>query len=262
MFFKGKERGNTDSGSKKLERGRTILPPKNYIQLKEYKEVKLPNLINVYRHDYSSKHFQFGTSLPTEVYEKELKKVTHQCTQTIRDLKMTEADLNWVGDEMRFQDQWPIQRQTLRIAQINVNGLSFVNDNFNIDLLLQGMMAHQVDVAAIQEINLNMRNKKVQEKMIKAMKRFDKRAGVQFSKQPRKESNDIYMPGGTAIWNSGLYAGRFKRKGQDYYGRWSYTVVLGRRQQEIMFISAYNTCKQAPEDGRTIAGQLVRAIHK
>ena len=32
--------------------------------------------------------------------------------------------------------------------------------------------------------------------------------------------------------------------------------------QEIMILSAYNTCRNAPEDGRTIAGQLVRAMHK
>ena len=29
-----------------------------------------------------------------------------------------------------------------------------------------------------------------------------------------------------------------------------------------MIISAYNTCKSAAEDGRTIAGQLVREMHK
>ena len=32
--------------------------------------------------------------------------------------------------------------------------------------------------------------------------------------------------------------------------------------QEVMIISAYNTCKSAAEDGRTIAGQLVREMHK
>ena len=38
--------------------------------------------------------------------------------------------------------------------------------------------------------------------------------------------------------------------------------MLGQKNQEIMIISAYNTCKNTAEDGRTIAGQLVRAMHK
>ena len=76
------------------------------------------------------------------------------------------------------------------------------------------------------------------------------------------ESNDTYLPGGNAVWSSGIYTGRILRRGQEQYGRWAYTVMVGQKNQEIMIISAYNTCKNTAEDGRTIAGQLVRAMHK
>ena len=64
------------------------------------------------------------------------------------------------------------------------------------------------------------------------------------------------------MWSNGLYTGRITRKGQEKYGRWAYTVMIGKRGQEIMIISAYNTCRNTPEDGGTIAGQLVRSMHK
>ena len=180
----------------------------------------------------------------------------------IKELKMTDDDLRWIGDKMIYQESWPVQNKTFRIAQLNVNGLSFAKDNFKIDMYLQGLMALQVDVAAIQEINLNLGLPKVREDFNKAMKRFDQRAVLQLAILGKKETNDVYAPGGNAVWNNGIYAGRVIRKGQEQFGRWAYIVMLGKNQQEIMILSAYNTCKNAAEDGNTIAGQLVRAMHK
>ena len=240
----------------------TTLPPKNYIHINKYEEAHTPNLINIYRHDYKSKHFQFGTSLPTQQYQEELTKATKHCTDIVRDLNMTEEDMSWVGDELSYQDNWPIKSRTVRIAQLNVNGFSFAKDNFKIDIYLQGLMAFQVDIAAIQEINLNMNTSKVRDQLHKAMKRFDQRAALQTAYIHHKENSNVYQPGGNAIWNNGLYTGRITRKGQEKYGRWAYTVMVGKRGLEVMVISAYNTCKNTAEDGGTIAGQLVRALHK
>jgi hypothetical protein len=209
-----------------------------------------------------SHHIQFGTTLPTKDYQEELAQTTTHCTKMIKELNMPPDDLRWIGDEITYQDNWPIQTQTFRISQLNVNGLSFTKDNYKIDLYLQGLMAMQVDVSAMQEINLNLGLPLVKEKLIHAMKRFDQRAGIQLAVQPKKESKETYTPGGNAVWNHGLYAGRVTRKGQEKYGRWAYTVMIGRGQQEVMIISAYNTCKNAMEDGRTIAGQLVRVMHQ
>ena len=155
-----------------------------------------------------------------------------------------------------------MKSNVLRIAQLNVNGLSFAKDSFKIDIYLQGLMAFQVDVAALQEINLNLNKNKVREKFTKAMKRYDQRAMTQLAITKQKEIDNTYMPGGNAVWNNGVYTGRIQRKGQEKYGRWAYTVLLGKKMQEIMIISAYNTCKNAAEDGGTIASQLRRAMHK
>ena len=65
MFTTGKGRGDIRSfGSKKTKKVQhtTRLPPKNYIKMNEQDQIQTPNLINIYRHEYKSKHFQFGTS--------------------------------------------------------------------------------------------------------------------------------------------------------------------------------------------------------
>ena len=94
------------------------------------------------------------------------------------------------------------------------------------------------------------------------MKRYDQRSTLQTANIKQKESKEVYLPGGNAVWSNGIYTGRITRKGQEKFGRWAYTVMVGKRMQEVMIISAYNTCRNAAEDGRTIAGQLVRAMHK
>jgi hypothetical protein len=263
MSLRQKERRSQAFRSRhKAQQHITVLPPKHYLQLNDKQEVQIPNLINIYRHEYKSKHFQFGTTLPHQEYQKELEKISMHCTKMIKDLNMTNNDLHWIGDEITFNENWPIQTQNFRIAQLNVNGFSFIKDNYKIDLYLQGMMAMQVDVAALQEINLNLRLPHIKEKLIKAMKRFDQRAGFQLAPQAKQDSNETYKPGGNAVWNTGIYAGRVSRRGHDKYGRWAYTVMVGKGGQEVMIISAYNTCKGTSEDGNTIAGQLVRAMHQ
>jgi exonuclease III len=263
MYTKDKGREGKYSFGSKAGMGQiTTLPPKNYMIRNDEDEIKVPNLINIYRHEYKAKHFRFGTTLPAEKYQKELARSAKHCTEMIKELNMTNEDLQWVGDEMVFSEEWPVRSKNFRIVQLNVNGLSFAKDNFKIDMYLQGIMALQADVAAMQEINLNLSNGRVRENFNKAMKRYDQRAAVQIAANKEMETKDTYRPGGNAVWSSGMYTGRITRKGQEKYGRWAYMVMTGKKMQEIMIISAYNTCRNAPEDGKTIAGQLVRAMHK
>jgi hypothetical protein len=240
----------------------TKLPPKNYLYMNEQEQIDTPNLINIYRQEYKSKHFQFGTAQTTEVYREEVEKIKVHCNRAINELQMTGDDLQWIGDEMQYNEDWPMQSEVFRIAQLNVNGLSFAKDNFKIDMYLQSLMASQVDVATIQEINLNLNARKVREKFITAMKRYDQRATTQLAYIKNEEKDKVYRPGGNAVWNNGVYTGRIKKKGQDKYGRWAYTILVGKKQQELMIISAYNTCEHAAEDGGTIAGQLRRALRE
>ena len=264
MSAQGKEQeSKCFLGSKGKRRTRkTKLPPKNYLHMTENEKIDTPNLISIYQHEYKSKHFQFGTALATDTYREEVQNNTRHCNKMIKELNITGDDLRWVGDEMVFHEEWPIKSNKFRIAQLNVNGLSFAKDNIKIDMYLQGLMAFQVDVATMQEINLNLNNSRVGDKFNKAMKRYDQRGTLQLAKTKHNEKENTYMPGGNAVWSNGVYTGRIERKGQEQYGRWAFIVYLGKNMTKIMVISAYNTCKNVAEDGSTIAGQLRRAMHK
>ena len=207
MTFTGNRRKGTKpfgSGKKPIQQKLTALPPDKYTKTNKHEQVQLPNLINIYRHEYKAKHFRFGTSLPTDLYRAELNQVTHHCNEMMQELNMTENDRNWIGDAMTFQEKWPKTSNTLRIAQLNVNGFSFAKDNFKIDIYLQGLMALQVDIAAIQEINLNLSLTTVRESFEKAMKRYDQRSALQMAVINHKENNNVYRPGGNAMWSNGL----------------------------------------------------------
>ena len=203
MSARQQERGGEHFfGSKKIRKktATTTLPPRNYLHMKENRQIETPNLINIYRHEYKSKHFKFGTALSTQQYKEEVEKTTNHCNKMIKELDMTGHDLQWVGDETVYNEKWPMKSNVLRIAQLNVNGLSFAQDNYKIDMYLQGLMAYQVDIAAMQEINLNLNKNTVREKFTKAMKRFDKRATLQLAYTKHEEKDQTYMPGGNAIF--------------------------------------------------------------
>jgi hypothetical protein len=251
------------SPNKKGEfRKKTKLPPQKYLYMNEKKISEVPNILNIYKYEYISKHFQFGTALATSKYHQEIEETTSHCNEMIKTLDMTGDDLRWVGDEIIYQQEWPLQSKALRIAQLNVNGFSFAKDNFKIDMYLQALMSNQVDIATMQEINLNLNVNSVQTKFREALKRYDSRSSVQLGIMRNRDNDRTYMPGGNAVWNSGFYTGRISRRGQDRYGRWAYTSIIGKKNQEIMIISAYNTCKNTGEDGNTIAAQLRRVMHK
>lgn len=181
---RGEQGGRSRFGSKREVQGQntgTKLPPKNYLHIKEDEQIETPNLINIYKQEYKSKHFQFGTSLATDKYREEVEKTTNHCNRVIRELNITGKDLQWVGDTMEYNEEWPMKSDVFRIPQLNVNGLSFAQDSYKIDMYLQGLMAFQVDVATMQEINLNLSKSKTREKFIKAMKRFDQQATIQLA---------------------------------------------------------------------------------
>ena len=95
MVLKRREQGiKPHLSSRKPGQGNktTILPPKHYLKLNNNEETQTPNLINIYRHDYKSKHFQFGTSLLTTQYQDELTQVMKHCTDMMRELNMTDED--------------------------------------------------------------------------------------------------------------------------------------------------------------------------
>ena len=53
-----------------------------------------------------------------------------------------------------------------------------------------------------------------------------------------------FKPGGTAIISQGKTGGRVKKSGIDTMGRWTYQVLDGQGEKDILIVSAYQCCKQ------------------
>jgi hypothetical protein len=56
-------------------------------------------------------------------------------------------------------------------------------------------------------------------------------------------SDSEYKPGGTAIISTGKTAGRVKQSGSDPLGRWTYQLLDGQGDKDILIVSVYQCCK-------------------
>jgi hypothetical protein len=56
-------------------------------------------------------------------------------------------------------------------------------------------------------------------------------------------SDSEYKPGGTAIISTGKTAGRVKQSGVDILGRWTYQLLDGQGDRDILLVSIYQCCK-------------------
>jgi len=221
-----------------------------------------PNLIAIKLNLLHKKNGKLAASEANEVYHKGLEK---QSLSRIAKMKSRGEESNqWQGHQPRFSQHWPSTREsdTFRVHHVNLNGLS-IHDGYSIDLYLQGTVALQVDMGSMNEINLNLQNPSIRSRFTNAFKRFDRNMGIQQSYPPEPSMRkDDYNPGSNMIWVQGGYAGRIIERGKDKYGRWSYLVLLGKRNRKLLFISAYKVCKGGTLGGSGIAAQETRAMAK
>ena len=89
--------------------------------------------------------------------------------------KATDEDLQWWGDEIQINDQWPTpMKQNIRILFANLGGLSHKNDFLDVDILMQHCAECQIDIIMLTEINLNLTQGRMRQKLREAFKRYDR----------------------------------------------------------------------------------------
>ena len=57
-------------------------------------------------------------------------------------------------------------------------------------------------------------------------------------------SNSDYKPGGTGIVNSGASSSRIKDTGHDRLGRWSWQLLKGEGERDVLIVSVYQCCQK------------------
>ena len=128
----------------------------------------------------------------------------------------------------------------IRISGCNPNGIK-ANQ-------LQSHLQHsqdlQIDIQCYSEVNSNFLRTDIRQKFHEGTKRVDRSArGTWGTSQLPTASDSEFKPGGTAIISTGKSAGRMKKSGSDNLGRWTYQLLDGQGEKDILIICVYQCCK-------------------
>ena len=106
--------------------------------------------------------------------------------------------LNWIGDTMVFDENWPNvdKRSTLRLFHINLNGITYQNELLEWDMTIAYLMDMQVDVFGLTEINLDMNNGIVKDNVLQSGRHFDPYLRMATSSSLQKLGESPFKMGG------------------------------------------------------------------
>jgi hypothetical protein len=166
---------------------------------------------------------------------------------------------NWIGDTMHYDEGWPNidQRTTLRIFNINLNGVTYHNNYLEWEMVIAFLMDMQVDVFGLTEINLDLNKGEVRDKFIQAGKHFDSYLSLTTSSSKQKVGNSPFKMGGTVTGTNGCWSGRINNKGSDKLGRWTFMSMQAKNGRNVVFITIYVPRKPTSSGkGTTIYNQM------
>lgn len=126
----------------------------------------------------------------------------------------------------------------MRLALQNPNGIR-LRDNVDVLPEVAAMERFQIDIAAFLECQLAAysRTTEVLQRQLKV------RIGstyVRNAAAPRGNTRSVdYQPGGVLTAITGKVTGRILKSGTDPWGRFTWTLFRGSREEGILFIDAY-----------------------
>ena len=169
------------------------------------------------------------------------RKINRKTDELARKDNNASGKLEWHGDIMTFDDCWPNvdKRTTIRLFNINLNGIPANNDYLEWEMTIAFLMDMQVDIFGLSEINLDMNNGIIKDKLMQGGKHFDPYIRFATSSSLQKLGNSPFKMGGTITGTNGCWSGRIKDQGSDNLGRWSYIKLQAKREQYIVIITVY-----------------------
>ena len=159
--------------------------------------------------------------------------------------------LNWYGDTMTFDEEWPNidKRKTIRIFHINLNGITYQNNYLEWEMTIAYLMEMQVDIFGLTEINLDLNNGIVKDQFLQSGKHFDPYLRMSVSSSLQDVGESPFKMGGTVTGSNGCWSGRIYKQGSDRLGRWSFMSLQAQKGHLVTFITVYLPRKPA-KDGR------------
>ena len=172
-------------------------------------------------------------------------------------------DTQMWGDDVTTSSTWPKVNPHghLRLLFYNVHGISYKNNYFEMDMIMQMGGQVQADILLLTEINLNLHQARVRGKLRDSIRAYDKYAKVQLAYPPDTPfTQSAFNMGGNMVIVQGGLSGRCGDQGSDKYGRWSWIMIKGNTNN-IVIISGYKVGKNSGSPGGTsVAQQEVRAM--
>ena len=139
----------------------------------------------------------------------------------------------------------------LRVGFQNIRGVDF-NRGLGLAPELDAMNEIEADIQGMAEANKPWNSRNKAKYQIKLDLMYNRSTAI-YSSAPA-DHDCTYQPGGTMCIMSGHSAGIFLTSGGDRMGRFCWYTVQGKRDEGIIFITAYQVCND-PNSGPLTAHQ-------
>ena len=113
----------------------------------------------------------------------------------------------------------------------------------DVQITLQHVLDLQIDVQCFSEVNLASNKNHIQQHLRQAVRKMDPRGRSKWGSSTMSSAT-VYKPCGTGIVSFGDHSGRIKEIGNDPYGQWSYQILDGENNIDMLIISVYQCCKR------------------
>ena len=232
---------------------------KEYRKRKGKNRIKILNKINVlptYNDNEETRTRNFESLHDTNVskLKDKIKRLTIKENEPKEKTKF-----DWFGDTMTFDDEWPNinKRTTIRLFHINLNGITYQNNYLEWEMTIAYLMEMQVDIFGLTEVNLDLNNGIVKDKLIQGGKHFDPYLRMAVSSSKQEVGKSPFKMGGTVTGSNGCWSGRIQKQGSDRLGRWSYMSLQAQKGNLVTIITVYLPRKPSKEGrGTTIYQQM------
>ncbi len=134
--------------------------------------------------------------------------------------------------------------KTFRLFGQNTNGISYKHEFVKWQEILQSTVSHEIDCLCLYETNIEWQHPTTATKIPDITKKFFTHSRLSTATSSVRFDR-IYKPGGVACLTTNEWTGRIIRCERDAtgLGRWTTTLLNGRRHRKIALICAYQVCK-------------------
>jgi exonuclease III len=126
----------------------------------------------------------------------------------------------------------------IRISTWNPNG---INTN-QVHSILQQSLDLSIDIQGYSEVSRDFLKQSQCQPFQEATTRMDRHSKSIWGTSQVIVEGD-YKPGGTALITFGKTARRVKERGSDPLGRWTYLILDGKGNKEVLIMNVYQCCK-------------------